>query len=90
MGITEILRRIWLFSENKIKSSESFSKQPAQLIVKLNSSLRHITVTYVTLSIWGIFGYENKYFRLFATHCFTTSTLRQASYHEKTRYHQRN
>ena len=32
MGITEILRRIWLFSAKKIKSSESFSKQPAQLI----------------------------------------------------------
>ena len=28
MGITEILRRIWLFSANKIESSESFSKQP--------------------------------------------------------------
>ena len=27
MGITEILRSIWLFSANK-KSSESFSKQP--------------------------------------------------------------
>ena len=27
MGITEILRRIWLFSANKIKSSESFSEQ---------------------------------------------------------------
>ena len=26
MGITEILRKIWLFSANKIKSSESFSK----------------------------------------------------------------
>ena len=26
MGITEILRRIWLFSANKIKSSEYFSK----------------------------------------------------------------
>jgi hypothetical protein len=31
MGITEILRRIWLFSANKIKSSESVSKQPTQL-----------------------------------------------------------
>ena len=40
MGITEILRRIWLFSANKIKSSESGSKQPTQLIVKLNSSLK--------------------------------------------------
>ena len=42
MGITEILRRIWLFSANKIKSSESFSKQPTQLIIELNSSLRQI------------------------------------------------
>ena len=31
MGMTETLRRIWLFV-NKIKSSESFSKQPTQLI----------------------------------------------------------
>ena len=45
MEKTEILRRIWPFSENKIKSSESFSKQPTQLIVELNSSLRHIIVT---------------------------------------------
>jgi hypothetical protein len=42
MEITETLRRIWLFSANKIKSSESFSKQPTQLIVELNSSLRQI------------------------------------------------
>jgi len=33
MGITEILRRIWLFSANEIKSSESFSKQQTQLII---------------------------------------------------------
>ena len=33
MGTTEILRRIWLFSANKIKSSESGSKQPTQLII---------------------------------------------------------
>ena len=45
MGITEILRRIWLFSANKIKSSESVSKQPTQLIVELKSSLLHIIVT---------------------------------------------
>ena len=50
MGITEILRRIWLFSANKTKSFESFSKQPTQLIVKLNSSLRHIIVTMVSNS----------------------------------------
>ena len=47
MGITEILRRIWLFSAYKIKSSESLSKQPTQLIVELNSSLRHIIVTNI-------------------------------------------
>ena len=46
MGIIEILRRIWLFSANKTKSSESFSKAPTQLIVKLNSSLPHIIVTF--------------------------------------------
>ena len=45
IGITEILRRLWLFSANKIKSSESGSKQPTPLIVELNSSLRHIIVT---------------------------------------------
>ena len=42
MGITEILRRIWLFSANKIKSSESGSKQPTQLIVEFNSTLTKI------------------------------------------------
>ena len=45
MGLTKILRRIWLFSANKIKSSESFSKHPTQHIAELNSSLRHIIVT---------------------------------------------
>ena len=57
MGITEILRRIWLFSANKIKSSESgsksFSKQPTQLIIELNSSLRHIIVTLNTHLVLG-------------------------------------
>ena len=38
MGIAEILRRIWLFSANKIKTSQSVSKQPTQLIIELNSS----------------------------------------------------
>ena len=33
LGITDVLRRIWLFSINKIKSSESASKQPTQLII---------------------------------------------------------
>ena len=39
----------WLFSTNRIECSESFSKQPTELIVELNSSLRHIIVTIVTL-----------------------------------------
>jgi len=33
MGKTDILRRIWLFSANKIKKSELGSKQPTQLII---------------------------------------------------------
>ena len=45
MGIPEILRRIWLPFANKTKKFESFSKQPTQLIIELNSSLRHIVVT---------------------------------------------
>ena len=48
MKITEILRRIWLFSANKKKRSESDSKQPTQPIVELNPSLRHIIVTRIT------------------------------------------
>ena len=43
MGITEILRRIWLFSANKIKSSESFSKQPTQLIIAADNWLKTIS-----------------------------------------------
>ena len=39
MGITEILRRIWLFSANKIKSFEFVSKQPTQLIIA--TEIRH-------------------------------------------------
>ena len=54
MEITENLRRIWLFSVNKIKSSESFSKQPTQLMVELNSSLRHIIDTQVYSAIGQI------------------------------------
>ena len=37
MGITEILRKIWIFSANKIKISESFSKQPTQLIIEAHN-----------------------------------------------------
>ena len=44
MGNTEILKGS---SANKMKSSESFSKQPTQFIVELNSSLVDIIVTDV-------------------------------------------
>ena len=50
MGKTEILNRIWLLSANKIKSSESVSKQPTQVIVELNTSLRYKIVTIVDVS----------------------------------------
>ena len=48
MGITEILRRIRLFSANRVKKNfESVSKQPNRLIVELSSSLWHIIVNLV-------------------------------------------
>ena len=61
MGITEIFRRIWLFSANKIKSSESFSKQPTQLMVELNSSLQHIIVTLGSFVKFTLIIYSMKH-----------------------------
>ena len=58
MGITEILRRIWLFA-NKIKSSESVGKPPTHLIVKLNSSLRQKLGTH-TLGAFTLFAKERE------------------------------
>ena len=49
MGITETLRRIWLFSANKTKSSESFSKQPTQLIIAAHNC--HVNSSKFT-EIW--------------------------------------
>jgi hypothetical protein len=45
MGITEILRRMWLFSANKIKSSASFRKQPTQLIIAAHNCHRFLEMT---------------------------------------------
>jgi hypothetical protein len=45
MVITEILRRIWLFSANKIKSSEYLSKQPTQLIIAAHNSHNCLSLT---------------------------------------------
>ena len=42
MGITEILRRIWLFSANKIKFYESVSKQPTDLIIAAHKCHKNI------------------------------------------------
>ena len=49
MEITNILRKIWLFTANKIKSSESFSKKPTRLIVELNSLLQQIIDSLIVL-----------------------------------------
>ena len=44
MGIEEILRRIWLISENKLKHFESIWKQASQVKLNLKSSLWQIIV----------------------------------------------
>ena len=46
MGITEILRRIWLFSANKIKAVNFLVNN------QLKSSLRHIIVTLGAIKYW--------------------------------------
>ena len=50
MEVTEILKNIWLFFANKMKSSESVSKQPTQLVIELNSLLRQKLGTFVRLT----------------------------------------
>ena len=57
MGITEILRRIWLFSANKIKSSESFSKQPTQLIFAAHNC--HTLMSFFSLWFHDFFSQLN-------------------------------
>ena len=58
MGITEILRRIWLFSANKIKSCESVNKQP-ESNNQLNSSLQQkldtlvVTLDFENLTLYN-------------------------------------
>ena len=42
-----ILRRIRLFSANKIKSSESLSKQPTQLIIAANNCHKNVDKEFV-------------------------------------------
>ena len=51
MGITETLRRIWLFSANKIKSSEYFSKQPTELIIAEHNCHTNSVAAAVTV-VW--------------------------------------
>ena len=47
MGIKKVLEEFGYFLQIRQKA-QSFSNQPTQLIVKLNSLLRHIIVTRVT------------------------------------------
>ena len=48
------------FCANKTKGSEAFSKQSTQLIVELNSSLRHIIVTKVAYQV-SLFYFVNEW-----------------------------
>ena len=75
MGKTMILRRIWLFSANKIKSSESGSKQPTQLIVELNSSFRHTIVTKVLVILTKKISFQLKSPTLECTKCLQCPAL---------------
>ena len=56
-----IFRRIWLNSANKIKTSESVSKQSSQLNLELNSSLRQIIAA---LGVWSFLMKKNADFLL--------------------------
>ena len=59
MGITEILRRNWLF--NKIKSSESVSKQPTQLPTHRRTQLIILTeITHTGLKTHYVRGVWEK------------------------------
>ena len=56
MGIIEILRRIWLFSANKIKSLESFSKQQTQLIIAAHNCHTSLNkMIYILLTFQFVF-----------------------------------
>ena len=59
MGITESLRRIWQFSSNKTNSSESFSRQPIQLIAKLNLLMGPIIFTKDSFCVFIVLGMFN-------------------------------
>ena len=49
--LTEILRRIWLYSANKIKNSESGSKQSTQLIIAENNCHTHYIILVKDMNI---------------------------------------
>ena len=60
MGITEILRRIWLFSANKIKSNESFST-PAHCRTQL--------INVALLGLVSIYLHKMQKDQLASKHC---------------------
>ena len=54
MGTPDFFRRIWLFLANKLKSSESVSKQPTQFIFEPNSSLVQKLGTLILVDIFNL------------------------------------
>ena len=69
MWLTEISRRIWLFSANKIKRSESFSKQPTQLIIAAHNfhiSLYKNYLAKVVLDLQKLGLIPKFYFEMFS------------------------
>ena len=68
MGITKFLRRIWLFSANKMKIL--VNKYVTQLIIELNSSLWHIIVTKVRkLSLGGLWEVQDEHINMLVVRC---------------------
>ena len=70
MEIKEILRRIGLFSENKTKSSESFCKQPTQLIIVAHNcqTSKRISSVFFFSFIFLSFHLSVAYILLFCLH----------------------
>ena len=60
MGITEILRRILLFSANKIKSSESVSNQPTQLNSTHHYGRNYAHLIHTFSGVGGVFIFKTK------------------------------
>ena len=53
IGITEILRKLWLFSANQIENSESFSKQHIHIRVIFNIFFYSYYTEFFWFPNWG-------------------------------------